>query len=109
MRIGKSFAGLVLQFSRLVLITSVLFVSTRMFATRAAHPTPQANCPSQADCDRLKQISDTAAAASAAAQAVLNQAQADRQKDLSDADRLDREGEFPSGPLAKDMRTSEKL
>src|ERR1019366_10702851 len=70
---------------------------------------PRAACPAQAEAARLKQISDTAAAAAAAARAVADQAQTDREKDLSAANQLDREAEFPPGPLAKDMRISDKL
>jgi len=56
---------------------------------------PQVQCPSQADCDRLKVISDLAAGEAAAAKAVADQAEADRTKDLAAADRLERDASNP--------------
>jgi hypothetical protein len=73
----------------------VLLASVTALATRKPHAAPQTPCPSQADCDRLKTISDIAAAESAAAKAVADQAEADRAKDLAAADRLERDASNP--------------
>ncbi|MFZ0820626.1 MAG: hypothetical protein WAM91_11195 [Candidatus Acidiferrales bacterium] len=98
-----------------VVLAAVLLIGAgKLLATYAtpregAVPSPQTPCPTQADCDRLKQIADAAAAAATAAHAVADQAQADRDKDLAAANQLDREAEFPSSPITREMRTSDKL
>jgi hypothetical protein len=78
-----------------LLTLAVLFASVTALATRSPRAIPQTPCPSQADCDRLKAISDIAAAESAAAKAVADQAEADRAKDLAAADRLERDASNP--------------
>jgi hypothetical protein len=109
MRAGKIISALRFQPARLFLIVIALLASVTALATRTPRAIPQTACPSQADCDHLKQISDTAAAVASAAQSVADQAQADREKDLAAASQLDREAEFPSSAIAKDMRTSDRL
>src|SRR5580704_19531504 len=109
MRTGTFFSAFRFQSTSFVLIVLVFLLGVTALASRSPRGIPQTACPSQADCDRLKQISDTAAAAAAAAQAVANQAQTDRDKDLAAAYQLDRDAEFPPSPIAKDMRISDKL
>jgi hypothetical protein len=96
-----------LQFHRIGFILSacVLLASITALATHSSHAAPQAKCPSQADCDHLKAISDLAAADAFAAKAVADQAEADRQKDLAAADQLERDASHPdpeSYPRASD-------
>jgi len=78
-----------------VLVCAVLFASVTALARRSLRAMPQVQCPSQADCDRLKVISDLAAGEAAAAKAVADQAEADRTKDLAAADRLERDASNP--------------
>jgi len=95
MRTGKSFSTIRLPFHHYILIAFVMLSAVTALATRPPLAAPQAPCPSQADCDRLKTISDIAAAESAAAKAVADQAEADRAKDLAAADRLERDASNP--------------
>jgi hypothetical protein len=95
MRIGKSFTAVRLPFPLFFLAVFMLLAALTALATRPPHAAPQTPCPSQADCDRLKAISDIAAAESAAAKAVADQAESDRAKDLATADRLERDASHP--------------
>jgi hypothetical protein len=95
MRIGKSFFAIRLPFPQFLMAVFMLLAALTALATRPPHAAPQTPCPSQADCDRLKAISDIAAAESAAAKAAADQAEADRAKDLATADRLDRDASHP--------------
>jgi hypothetical protein len=114
MRNGKDLTWAPHRTISIVLIAVLLAGAGKLMAThaiphRGAAPSSQAPCPTQADCDKLKQIADAAAAAAAAAQAVADQAQADLEKDLKTASQMEREGEFPTSPLAKDMRPSDRV
>jgi hypothetical protein len=99
MHIGKSLLRIRLPFPQYILIVCVTFSVFLALATQSPHAAPQTPCPSQADCDRLKAISDLAAAEAAAAKAVADQAEADRQKDLAAANRLESQASHPDPEL----------
>ena len=99
MRAGKIVSVFRFQPVSLFLIVIVLLASVAALATRSSRAIPQTACPSQADCDHLKAVSDLAAAESAAAKSVADQAEADRQKDLATANRLDSQASHPDPEL----------
>lgn len=107
MRAGKIVSALRFQPVSLFLIATVLLASVTALATRSPRAVPQTPCPSQAECDHLKAISDMAAAEAAAAKSVADQAEADRQKDLAAANRLDSQASHPDPELYP--RSSDKV
>jgi hypothetical protein len=107
MRAGKIVSSFRFQPAILFLTVTVLLASVTALATRTPHSDPQIACPSQAECDHLRVISDLAAAEAAAAKSVADQAEADRQKDLATANRLDSQASHPDPELYP--RSSDKV
>ena len=107
MLIGKTFFRIRLTFPQYILVVCITLAAFFALATQSPHAAAQTPCPSQADCDRLKAISDLAAAESAAAKAVADQAEADRTKDLAAADRLERDASHPDPGMYP--RSSDKV
>jgi hypothetical protein len=99
MRAGKSLPTFRFQPVIFFLTAFILLASVTALATRAPRGVSQSACPSQADCDHLKAISDMATAEAAAAKAAADQAEADRAKDLADADRRESQASHPDPEL----------